>query len=113
MKKRVLAALLASACVLAFTACGDNKEQESPKAEGDGSATATTMAESVSTKGMNADEYVTIGEFEGMEIEVPTYSVSQEDIDKETQDEFDYYIQTSGASDYQVLDKDTVEDGDL
>ncbi len=113
MKKRVLAALLASACVLAFTACGDNKEQESPKAEDQGAATAATMAEAVSTKGMNADEYVTIGEYEGMEIEVPTYSVSQEDIDKETQDEFDYYIQTSGASDYQVLDKDTVEDGDL
>ena len=110
--------LLAAAMVMGVAACGQKDTNTDGQAGTDAAATdteknETAKATGVSTKDYNPDDYVTLGDYEGLEVEVDTYNYTAEDVEQEMQSEFDYYIQNTQAYDYKKLDKDTVEDGDI
>ncbi|MCR4691852.1 MAG: trigger factor [Lachnospiraceae bacterium] len=114
MKKRVSIVLTTAVCALLLVSCG-----ETAKKDGDQNQTAEENSENtnaaatdISTKDYKVEDYVTLGDYEGMEVEVQTYNYTDEDVEKELQGEVDYYVQTAGAYDYQPLEKDTVEEGD-
>ncbi len=110
--------MLAAAMVMGVAACGQKDTNTDGQAGTDAAATdteknETAKATGVSTKDYNPDDYVTLGDYEGLEVEVDTYNYTAEDVEQEMQSEFDYYIQNTQAYDYKKLDKDTVEDGDI
>ncbi len=116
--KKAGVVLLAAAMVMGVAACGQKDTNTDGQAGTDAAATdteknETAKATGVSTKDYNPDDYVTLGDYEGLEVEVDTYNYTAEDVEQEMQSEFDYYIQNTQAYDYKKLDKDTVEDGDI
>ena len=110
MKKGSLMTVLCLAIVLGVTGCG--KEQT----EGDAGAKtsdADAKSGSVSAADYDIDKYVTLGDYEGLEVSVPVYNFTDQDVETEMQGEAEYYINSTGAYEYKPLDKDTVEDGDI
>ena len=126
LRKKISVLLMSTMVVVSLSACGNKAGNADASAdagtgteagteEGSGSkdADTDTVDEGVSTKDYVAEDYVTIGNYEGMEVSVPVYNYSDEDVETEMNAEFEYYVNSTGASGYQVVDKDTVENGDI
>lgn len=111
MKKKLLAALLAVSMVLSISACGTKETEQN--AQGENESKELTDLSTVSTRDINTDEYVTLGEYEGLDVTVDTYSVSDADVEEQMQAEFEYYVEYMDAYEYTALQKDTVENGDI
>ena len=111
MKKRSLMTMLCIAAMLSVCGCG--KQEAETQAGQEAEAETTEKSGGVSAKDFEVEKYVTIGDYEGMEVSVPVYNFTDEDVEKEMQGEAEYYISKSGAYDYKPLDKDTVEEGDI
>ncbi len=111
MKKRSLIVILCLSIALAICSCGkqDTAQETTDLQEGQ----TAKASGGISAKDFDVEKYVTIGDYEGMEVSVPVYNFTDEDVEKEMQSEVEYYISNSGAYDYKPLDKDTVEDGDI
>lgn len=111
MKKKLLAALLAVSMVLSMSACGTKETEQN--AQGETGSEELTDLSTVSTRDINTDEYVTIGEYTGLDVTVDTYSFSDADVEEQMQAEFEYYVEYVDAYEYTALQKDTVENGDI
>lgn len=86
MKRRVLALALAGAMVFGLTACGKKDGNDTTTAAGDtnttGAAESTTEAQPVSQTTQVADysQYITLGQYTGLEIAVDAAVVTDEEI---------------------------------
>lgn len=105
MKKKIIALLLCVTMAVSVTACGKNNE-EVKNTENDGSTgTAVTSGEIE----YHAADYVTLGEYKAMDIELDKdYSTTEEDVEN--------YINNSVIANYPYYedsDKKTVEEGDF
>lgn len=104
MKKQIIAILMASVMVMSVTACGasnDKKEDEKVSA-------------GVDLKEINPDDYVTLCDLSALEVTVDSYTFTDEDLDNELKEEFEYYVDTADAYNYtEITDRNTVEEGDL
>lgn len=110
MKKKLLAALLAVSMVMSLCACNSEKEGDT--------ATETTESKEVtagvvSTKDFNPDDYVTLGDYEGLEVTVDVVYFTEEDVETQFEEELDYYVEYADLYDYTPSDKTTVEEGDI
>lgn len=114
MKKRVLSLLLAGAVAVSAAGCGSTAAQEAPK-EGEEAVLvteteteSTTKKQTKDTVVYNAADYVTLGDYKGLSVELEDeYTASDEDVRKEVEIEIGYV-----GNDYVESDKTTVEDGD-
>lgn len=115
MKKKFLATLLAVSMVMSLCACSSEKDGEKTgTTETTETADATkTKAGVVSTKDYNPDEYVTVGEYEGIEVTVDVVNFTDADVEKSFNDEVEYYVDYAGLYDYEATDKEVVEEGDV
>lgn len=107
MKKKLLATLLAVSMVMSLCACGSEK---------DGAQTTETTAakEDLCSKDFKASDYVTVGSFEGLEVAVDVYNFTDEDVEKQFDEEVEYYVEYSDLFTYKPVEgKTTVEDGDI
>lgn len=116
MKKKILAVLLTVAVSMMAVACGDkaSEEQDTETAE-ETTETAqqdTTAAEAVTAVGgymkdLNAEEYVTLGEYKGVEV-----TLDEPEITEEYLDGYIEYVQQNNAVSTPVTDR-AVEMGDV
>lgn len=117
MKKKLLTVLLAMSMTMSLVACGskeaEQETQEDTAAESDSDTEELTDLSTVSTKDINVDEYVTIGDYAGIEVAVDVYNFSDEDVEQEMQTEFESYVEYMDAYDYSATEKDAVESGDI
>lgn len=118
MKKKLVVFMLVVGMVATLTACnaeeGKNDEstsQESGTAEGD--AEEGDPVGVVSSKDYDADEYVTIGDYEGIEVAVDVYNYTDADVQNQMQDEIEYYVDQYDLYNYTATDKTEVEEGDV
>lgn len=120
MQKKAVSVILAAAVTAGIlSGCGGNKQA------GDGSTGSTSLAASeIASEGttiasgeggeirltdIDVDEYVTLPDLDGMEVEVqPEDEVTDEDV----QEQIDQYVQYDVTYD-EVKDRDTVEAGDV
>ena len=109
MKKKLLATLLAVSMVMSLCAC--NSEKEGTQTEATESADAVVGV--VSTKDYNPDDYVTVGEYAGLEVKVNVVNYTDEDVEKQFNEEVEYYVDYADLFEYTLTDKTTVEDGDI
>ena len=110
MKKKLLATLLAVSMVMSLCAC--NSEKENGAAETT-ETTETAKAGAVSSKDYNPDEYVTVGDYSGLEVTVDVVNYTDADVESQFNEEVEYYVEYSDLFTYTELDKTTVEDGDI
>ena len=110
MKKKLLATLLAVSMVMSLCAC--NSEKENGAAETT-ETTETAKAGAVSSKDYNPDEYVTVGDYSGLEVTVDVVNHTDADVESQFNEEVEYYVEYSDLFTYTELDKTTVEDGDI
>lgn len=90
MKKRIIAAMMAAFMAFSLTACGSSDDS------------------------LDADKYVEIGELEGLEIPVDSYTFTDEDVANQMQQEYEYYVDMSDTYDYQeITDRTDVQEGDF
>lgn len=115
MKKKLLAALLAVSMVMSLCACGSGKEGEKTETtETTENAGATeSKAGVVSTKDYNPDEYVTVGDYEGIEVTVDVVNFTDADVEKSFNEEVEYYVDYARLYNYEATDKQVVEEGDV
>lgn len=108
MKKKLLAALLAVSMVMSLCACNSDKE-------GDTTTETTEAAKAgvVSSKDFNPDDYVTVGDYEGLEVTVDVVNFTDADVETQFNDEVEYYVEYSDLFIYEPSDKTVVEDGDI
>ena len=102
MKKKLLATLLAVSMVMSLCACGQGKEEKTETKAGD-----------VSTQAYNPDDYVTVGDYEGIEVTVDVVNFTDEDVEKSFKEEVEYYVDYAGLYEYEATDKEVVEEGDI
>lgn len=90
MKKRIIAAMMAAFMAFSLTACGSSDDS------------------------LDADKYVKLGELEGLEIPVASYTFTDEDVAEQMQQEYEYYVDMSDTYDYQeITDRTDVQEGDF
>ncbi len=122
MKKKLITALLAVSMVMSLCACNAEKTNNEGAAATETTAEATTEAATetvveapveVSTKDFDPDQYVTLGDFESVEVTVDVYNYTEEDIEAQMQEDLEYYVEYADLYDYTATDKEVVEEGDL
>ncbi len=120
MKKRVLALVLAGTMVFGLTACGkggDNNETtttgETTTVEGDTTTAETTQAEPVkqTTEVTDYSEYVTLGDYKNLDIEVDPAVVTDEQIQNQKDQIVNYY--NTYVLEGEHLTEGTTADGDV
>lgn len=98
MKKRVVALSMAAAMMFALTACGS----------------ASSDSASKDSSEVKPEDYVTLGELEGLQVTADTYTFTDEDVASQLQEEFEYYVDNKDAYDYQeITDRTDVQEGDF
>lgn len=110
MEKRILAFLLAGMIAVVSAGCGSSAANETGTENDVVSATESTETDEPygDTVIYDANDYVTLGDYLGMEVTVDgDYEVTDEDIRDEIELELAYFGTT-----YEETDKTTVEEGD-
>lgn len=116
MKKKMLAVLLTVAVSMTAVACGDKaSEEQGTETVKETTETAqqdTTAAEAVTAVGgymkdLNAEDYVTLGEYKGVEV-----TLDEPEITDEYLDDYIEYVQQNNAVSTPVTDR-AVEMGDV
>lgn len=92
MSKKILAVMMATVMVTSLTACGK-----------------TDSADSI-----NPDKYVKLCDLESLEIPVDSYTFTDEDVQNQMQEEFEYYVDMADIYDYhEITDRTDVQTGDF
>lgn len=111
MKKKILAVFLTVAVSLTVTACGDKaeKEQDTQAAETEEAAKQDTDAAQTGgyMKDLNAEEYVTLGEYKGIEVTLDDPEITDDYLDGYIE-----YVQQNNVVSTPVTDR-PVEMGDV
>ena len=116
MKKKMLAVLLTVAVSMTAVACGDKaseeQDTETAKETTETAQQDTTAAEAVTAVGgymkdLNAEDYVTLGEYKGVEV-----TLDEPEITDEYLDGYIEYVQQNNAVSTPVTDR-AVEMGDV
>ena len=109
MKKKIVKALVAGLIVLQLMGCGGQKSEnaESNQAVSETSET-TRKATPIYFSEIKADEYVTLGDYKGLEVVSTTSVVS----DKEVESYITYMLSMSGSRE-EIMDRDVIEQGDI
>jgi len=99
--------LAATACVAMMCGCGADaaKESENSSVQSEAAVSGNdAKADNISVTNMNAAEYVTVGEYKGIEISVPAQATYEEtDYDLQTKSfYFNYVTETEGITDRPV-----------
>lgn len=108
MKKKLVMMLAATACVAIMCGCGADAGKESAESTAQSEASVSENEASVSgnmtVADINAEDYVTVGEYKGIEISVPgkvEYEESEYDIQTKSY-YFNYINETEGVTDRPV-----------
>lgn len=105
MKKKLLVLTAILSAMTAFTACGKEEAKES--------VSGSSVSEAAISE-VDPDDYVTLGKYEGIEASYTPYTISENDIEMQIQNELNYYINTFQLYDYiPVEGRDVIETGDV
>lgn len=107
MKKRLFMMLAVTACVAMMCGCGADaaKESEESSVQSEASVSGNdTQTDNVALADINAADYVTLGEYKGVEISVPAkVEYDETEYDLETKSfYFSYIAETEGITDRAV-----------
>lgn len=67
----------------------------------------------VACGGMNPDKYVTLGNYEGIDVEVSYVTFTEEEVETSVNAELDAYVEAYDLYDYSVSDETTVSQGSI
>jgi|GEM_PF-135021 len=102
MKRKIVAFMLAMAMTVSATACGASKTEE--KAE-------TTQSSAAS---VDAEKYVKLCDLDKLEVTYNTYTFTDQDVEDQVKEMFEYYVDTSDTYNYtDITDRTDVQDGDF
>lgn len=105
MKKKLVMMLAATACVAMMCGCGADADKESTESSAQSEVSVSgNESQAVSLADINAEDYVTVGEYKGIEISVPAkveYEESEYDIQTKSY-YFNYISETEGITDRPV-----------
>ena len=107
MKRKIAKVLVAGLIGLQLIGCS-NENSENTKENQETTVEVAETAEMIYFKEINADEYVTLGNYKGLEI----VSSVQEISDEEVESYINYLVSMSGELE-EVTDRDVVENGDV
>lgn len=63
---------------------------------------------------VNPNKYVTLGEYEGLQVEVPVTKVTDETVKAQMEQELNYYVEYANLFEYdEITDRTDVKDGDM
>lgn len=103
MKKRIVTAMLSAVMAFSLVACGSSDSDEAAKSE------KTAKKDEV-----NPDDYVKLCNLEELEIVVDKYTFTDADVETELRSDFEDYVDTLDAYDYQdITDRTEVQMGDV
>lgn len=103
MKKRIVTAMLSAVMAFSLVACGSSDSDETAKSE------KTEKKDEV-----NPDDYVKLCNLEELEIVVDKYTFTDADVETELRSDFEDYVDTLDAYDYQdITDRTEVQMGDV
>lgn len=108
MKKKMMLLLCAVCAAALLGGCGTDKKENSDKKDNTSTEEADGSDKKEETIEYNAEDYVELGDYKGMEVSLTSsYDVTDEDVKNQiTTALLDYPV-------YEDTDKDTVEDGDF
>lgn len=109
MKKKLVAFMLFIGMMAALTACNSEAEKKTEEGASDESVTLGV----VSTRDYDLEKYVTVGDYEGVEVAVDTVNYTDADVERQMQEELEYYVDEYDLYDYTVSDKTDVAEGDI
>lgn len=107
MKRKIAKVLVAGLIGLQLIGCS-NENSENTKENQETTVEVAETAEMIYFKEINADEYVALGNYKGLEI----VSSAQEISDEEVESYINYLLSMSGELE-EVTDRDVVENGDV
>ena len=100
--KKVLALLLALAMVFSMAACTKDSGNEDGSGDGSASGEASAYSQGIGEngyfEGVTAKDYVTLGQYEGIEVPASEVVVSQEEIESEIKTLLSSHIETKEVS---------------
>ena len=112
MKKKIAKVLVAGLIVLQLIGCSNQKTENTEENQ----ETTVENAETTENEGavpiyfneINADEYVTLGDYKGLEVVSNVKVIS----DEEVESYINYMLSISGAKE-EITDRDVIESGDI
>lgn len=105
MKKKLLVLTAVLSAMTMLAACGKDEAKDS--------VSGSSVSESTISQ-VDPDEYVTVGEYEGIEVSYTPYTISENDVEMQIQNELNYYINTFQLYNYIPIEgRDVVETGDV
>ena len=113
MKKKMAKVLVAGLVGLQLIGCSNqntaNTEETQETQEVATESTENTNVVPIYFKEINADEYVTLGDYKGLEVVNSTVTITDEDVDSY----IEYMLSMSPGELEEVTDRDVVENGDV
>lgn len=106
MKKKLVAMLMVMTLAVSVTACGDAKS--------DSKTSETTGINNAEGMDVNPDDYVTLCEYEDLEVTANTFTFTEQNVKDDVAEQFEYYVEQKDAYNYtDIKDRDDVQDGDF
>lgn len=108
MKRKIAKVLVAGLIGLQLIGCSNQNSENTEENQATVETVETTEADMLYFKEINVDEYVTLGDYKGLEIVSSAQTIS----DEEVESYIDYLLSMSGELE-EVTDRDVVENGDV
>ena len=111
MKKKIAKVLVAGLIGLQLIGCSNQNTANTEENKETTETAENTEAASVSIyfNEINADEYVTLGDYKGLEVVSNVVTITDADVDAY----IEYMLSMSGGALEEVTDRDVVENGDV
>ena len=109
MKRKIAKVLVAGLVGLQLIGCSNQKAENAEDNKAATDIAADTESTMIYFDEINAEEYVTLGEYKGLEIVNTTQAISDEEVDSY----IDYMLAATGGELEEITDRDVIEYGDV
>ena len=109
MKRKIAKVLVAGLVGLQLIGCSNQKAENAEDNKAATDIAADTESTMIYFDEINAEEYVTLGEYKGLEIVNTTQAISDEEVDSY----IEYMLAATGGELEEITDRDVIENGDV
>ena len=109
MKRKIAKVLVAGLIGLQLIGCSNQKVENAEDNKGAADAVENAESTMMYFDEINVDEYVTLGEYKGLEVVNTQQPVSDEEVDSY----IEYLLSSTGGELEEIADRDVIENGDV
>ena len=109
MKRKIAKVLVAGLIGLQLIGCSNQNNENAEDNKGTTDNVASAESAMIYFDEINADEYVTLGEYKGLEVVNTEQSISDEEVDSY----IEYMLAATGGELEEITDRDIIENGDV